>query len=912
MMKRFLLLPALLLAAQFTFAQPVGIGWVGRQPSFTTGETWGVPFPKGAYTDGQQFVLRDPAGETVPSQQWVMARHGDGSIKWLGVAASVSPSQKGGFTLEAMKLKKKDLKALPQGRVSVTESEDGFTVCNGVQTIVFAKTGRQLVKSVLMGGTLISDGMRLVLQREARLPGNAIEYQDFASKIENVVVEKSGPVLAVIKVDGCHTDGTRSWLPFTVRFYISSGAAPVKMVHTVIYDGDQDKDFIKGLGVEFSLCLREEQHNRHVSFVTENGGLWSESVKPLAGRRRLRVPGQEGGRDYLAEQVAGARVPDKAGFDAAGRKLIDDWADWDGFRLTQLNPDGFDIRKRANPDSRWIGTAGGGKAAGFVQAGDVSGGLGLSVKDFWQSYPKELEVGGMTLDKGRITAWIWSPLAEAMDMRHYDTEGHGLDSAYEDYQEGMSTPYGVSRTTELTFIPYTALPSRQERVDMAEDLQAVSLLMPSPQYLHDAGAFGIWGLPDPQGNDTRQWMESMMDKYIAYYGQSVRTQRWYGFWDYGDFMHSYTPGRHLWNYDMGGFAWDNTELETPLWLWYSFIRSGREDIFRLAEAMTRHTSEVDVYHIGKMAGLGTRHNVSHWGCGAKEARVAQAWWHRIYYYLTTDERVGDLMHEVRDGDYTTLEFDPLRVAQPRSEFPTSQPTRLRWGPDWIAFVGNWYTEWERFGDAKYHDKIIAGMESLSHLPNGLFTGKGPYGYDPQTGVLTYEGDPDWVTNSNHLANIQGGMEVMLEVYDGIGYKPFNDTFVEYASWYGVPQDDPVRSLPENKKYERWWGHWNVPRLLAFAGVKAGDDYRVNLAWHRFLDGVVDASHKPFDMVASKTIGGADAPEPFEEAPGVSTNGVAQWNLDAIIMLGLAGDKVPPLSELKPRDVARFGPPDVRR
>ena len=45
---------------------------------------------------------------------------------------------------------------------------------------------------------------------------------------------------------------------------------------------------------------------------------------------------------------------------------------------------------------------------------------------------------------------------------------------------------------------------------------------------------------------------------------------------------------------------------------------------------------------------------------------------------------------------------------------------------------------------------------------------------------------------------------------------------------------------------------------------------------------------------------------------MSTNGVAQWNLDAIIMLGLAGDKVPPLSELKPRDVARFGPPDVRR
>ena len=44
-----------------------------------------------------------------------------------------------------------------------------------------------------------------------------------------------------------------------------------------------------------------------------------------------------------------------------------------------------------------------------------------------------------------------------------------------------------------------------------------------------------------------------------------------------------------------------------------FLRTGRADIWRMAEAMTRHTAEVDVYHIGPNAGLGSRHNVSHWG-----------------------------------------------------------------------------------------------------------------------------------------------------------------------------------------------------------------------------------------------------------------------------------------------------------
>ena len=76
-------------------------------------------------------------------------------------------------------------------------------------------------------------------------------------------------------------------------------------------------------------------------------------------------------------------------------------------------------------------------------------------------------------------------------------------------------------------------------------------------------------------------------------------------------------------YDIGGWAWNNTELVPNLWLWYSYLRSGREDIFRLAEAMTRQSQEVDVYHIGaRFAGLGSRHNVMHWGDGRRSSRAS--------------------------------------------------------------------------------------------------------------------------------------------------------------------------------------------------------------------------------------------------------------------------------------------------
>lgn len=56
----------------------------------------------------------------------------------------------------------------------------------------------------------------------------------------------------------------------------------------------------------------------------------------------------------------------------------------------------------------------------------------------------------------------------------------------------------------------------------------------------------------------------------------------------------------------------------------SFLRTGRADVFRMAHAMTRHLSEVDFHHTGPFAGLGSRHHVTHWGDGAKEARIANS------------------------------------------------------------------------------------------------------------------------------------------------------------------------------------------------------------------------------------------------------------------------------------------------
>lgn len=170
-----------------------------------------------------------------------------------------------------------------------------------------------------------------------------------------------------------------------------------------------------------------------------------------------------------------------------------------------------------------------------------------------------------------------------MDLRHYDKVAHDLIASYEDVQEGMSTPYGIARTHTLTVVPQAAYPGKAGIAETAQILSEAAPLMCTPEYLHACRAFGIWSLPD-RSNPQRSKVEDRLNAYIDLYQNAIAQHKWYGFWNYGDLMHAYDPIRHSWRYDVGGFAWDNTELASNMWLWYNFLRTGRQDIWKMAEA----------------------------------------------------------------------------------------------------------------------------------------------------------------------------------------------------------------------------------------------------------------------------------------------------------------------------------------
>ncbi|MES1194622.1 MAG: hypothetical protein ABUL65_01925, partial [Opitutus sp.] len=402
---------------------------------------------------------------------------------------------------------------------------------------------------------------------------------------------------------------------------------------------------------------------------------------------------------------------------------------------------------------------------------------------------------------------------------------------------------------------------------------------------------------------TLRWVEDTLAQFHEFYRQQVDERHWYGFYNYGDVMHNYDFGRHDWRYDIGGWAWANTELMPDMFLWYTFLRTGKAEDFRMAEAMTRHTSEVDSHHIGPFAPMGSRHTVNHWGDGAKQPRASHAMLKRYMYYLSGgDGRLGDLMREQLDADltysvlqrYNGAHYVPGPDGQPRLDgnvaapspeeltrehaayreqvrnrapsptytYSDGKPMETRYSDvgfslEWISYSVNWMTEWERTGDVIWRDRVLAGMKNIVARAQG--GGQG-----------------------NYFSIIFGGPEIMYEEQEMFDYPEFWEFFTKVMESVGTSTGNEM-TAPRGAAYAAW--------------ARKSQDWG-NLAWDNLVGTTVIG-----DGLAVSPLTRITGPEVFTpltdptflgRSVGWQLHGVAsmQWALNALQTLEFAKPYLP--------------------
>lgn len=848
----------------------------GKAPARFEGCTLGVPWPRGTLRLPANKRFDFKLGANGPAtQSWPLAYWPDGSLKWTAHAVA-GGANADGYDLQAG--------APARGTVALKENADGVLITAGELAWTVPRSGEVLVRSATRAGRVTMQNMKLVALRQdgPQLEATgSVSRQPFTSKITRLTVEQTGPVRAVVKLDGMHSDGKRDWLPFSVRLYFYSGSDSVRIVHSFIFDGDPEKDFIAGLGVTAQVPITDQTVDRHVRFSGEGVGVWGEAVRPVTGLRR--DPGQA----YRDAQVAGKALPPLAGMAKAvqdGLQWIPEWGD---FSLAQLTPDGFALRKRLRSGRAWIDVNTGTRTKGLLYAGGASGGVALGLKDFWQRAPVGLDVRRAATAMADVTAWMWSPMAPAMDMRSYRAEDGmdthekqiaGLNITYEDYEAGWDSAMGVARTSELQLWVLGATPSHEALSAMAEQVANPARLVLDPQRIHQCGVFGDWD-PVDAGTPARKLIEDRLALQLDQYLRETEQHRWYGFWSYGDVMHAYDTDRHMWRYDIGGYAWDNSELSTDLWLWYSYLRTGRADLFRYAEAMTRHTGEVDVYHLGPFKGFGTRHGVQHWSDSSKQPRVSNAAYRRIYYFLTADERVGDLMRELLDSDQDLHKVDISRKLKTAGARPDAF-IGASFGTVWGSLIAAWLAEWERSGDTRWRDKIVNGMQSIAALKYQWFAAGAPY--DHRTGRFHGPGDKASFSNLN---GVFGVVEMNSELLSLVDVPAYRKAWLQYCRTYNAPKAD-IEALLGRDPGGRGMSDTNS-RMTAYAAYLERDRALSLRAWREFFASDWLKKDSPRHMV--RRLGGPALLRPIDEVSGISTNASAQWGLAAIQHMALGAD-----------------------
>ncbi|MFW6107070.1 MAG: hypothetical protein ACOC8A_00115 [bacterium] len=616
----------------------------------------GVALPKGACTSARQAVLLDEEGNEIPAQMERLAVWPDGSVKWLLVQAFADLPAGGARDVRLTFGPGRTRKARPSRPLEVEETPTGYAVDTGAIRFTLARGDSGFLDRVWLDGD--GDGTygdaEMMVGPEA---GRRRNFMDLARVAEvadlaanEVVAESLEQELSKAEVEDI----------------------------TVERQGP----------ISVDLCVKGRFRHEKLSVglpQRENRGseFWVR-ITAYAGKPYLRVK-----HTYVFEGN-----PDREHVQAIGLTLTPRLGDKPTLRLgdeTTTAPLAGMLQDTAHSYSIWESDGAGrpqavravGRAApGWLDLSDARRGVTLGMRHMREMHAKEL-----ACEDGTLVAYVWPKRTRLLDTRRYARQyGSGESTSY-----GQGMAIGVSRTTEL-FVCFHQ--GEGEPAAVAQVFNDPPIVMHYPAWYASTEVFGPI---HPYDREAFPKLETCMETWTDFWLFHRKLWPWYGIYDFGDFQSVNREGGR-WALDDGRWGWINNEALVDMAFWLQFLRTGRRDIYRAAEACSRHVMEVDLinstqYKTGQNVKMrGHRHNVNHWGDGYVGARVNACTGFKLHYFLTGDLRTRDQLDMVLASNRRRL-------------------GRYDCGGDTIgACLASLMYKWEATGERQYYDSLKAYVD----------------------------------------------------------------------------------------------------------------------------------------------------------------------------------------------------------
>jgi len=269
------------------------------------------------------------------------------------------------------------------------------------------------------------------------------------------------------------------------------------------------------------------------------------------------------------------------------------------------------------------------KISGSGKVATADGKITFAVKDFWQRYPKAVNIGD-----GKINFEL---LPVTNDKKfNTDLEWY-LQFPYCEGKYRMKWGMGFTEEISIDF-------SGKESAQQMGALSVIPVI--DRDWLHKTKVFE--GTLPKKNHAFDAWDEKMVLGYLDHMTIKER-QREYGFLNYGD------------NYGERSRNWNNNEYDFANGLFLLFLRTGRREIGRWAFHCARHQADVDIVHAYPdkyYLGCNAQHAIGH--TGVSYQNVNPATWSYKYdaAYIGTNGHTwsdGMLHTWMYTGDAVTMD-----------------------------------------------------------------------------------------------------------------------------------------------------------------------------------------------------------------------------------------------------------------